>query len=105
MSPWSSYPRCFVRPERHLGSAKTSPARSNPFPPRRVPGLCGGHAGCLTVASREFVNFAYRLIDRGGTMATMRTSTVAAEVRERVLRSRERFWRPEDFEGSPEAVA
>lgn len=35
----------------------------------------------------------------------MSTSTVAAEVRERVLRSRERFWRPEDFEGSPEAVA
>jgi len=33
------------------------------------------------------------------------TTSIAAEVRERVLRSRERFWRPEDFEGSPEAVA
>jgi hypothetical protein len=35
----------------------------------------------------------------------MSTTTIAAGVRERVLRSRERFWRPEDFEGSPEAVA
>lgn len=33
------------------------------------------------------------------------STTVAAEVRERVMRSRERFWRPEDFHGSPEAVA
>lgn len=30
---------------------------------------------------------------------------VAPEVRRRVLPSRDRFWRPEDFEGSPEAVA
>ena len=35
----------------------------------------------------------------------MNKTTVAAGVRERVLRSRERFWRPEDFDGSPEAVA
>ncbi|HVX19812.1 MAG TPA: hypothetical protein VHB02_00520 [Acidimicrobiales bacterium] len=35
----------------------------------------------------------------------MGTPAVAAEVRERVLRSRERFWRPEDFDGSPDAVA
>ncbi len=35
----------------------------------------------------------------------MSTTTVAAEVRERVRRSRERFWRPDDFDGSPEAVA
>lgn len=38
-------------------------------------------------------------------MSTMSTTTVTGEVRERVLRSRERFWRPEDFTGSPEAVA
>lgn len=31
--------------------------------------------------------------------------TVAAEVRERVVGSRDRFWRPEDFDGSPDAVA
>lgn len=30
---------------------------------------------------------------------------VAANVRDRVLRSRDRFWRPADFTGSPEAVA
>lgn len=30
---------------------------------------------------------------------------VAATVRDRVLRSRDRFWRPTDFDGSPEAVA
>ena len=35
----------------------------------------------------------------------MNTTTIAAEVRERILRSRDRFWRPEDFDGSPEAVA
>jgi hypothetical protein len=34
----------------------------------------------------------------------MSTTTVAAEVRDRVLRSRDRFWRPEDFDGSPDAV-
>lgn len=32
------------------------------------------------------------------------SASTAAEVRGRVLRSRERFWRPEDFDGSPEAV-
>lgn len=30
---------------------------------------------------------------------------VAPEVRTKVLRSRDRFWRPEDFTGSPDAVA
>jgi hypothetical protein len=30
---------------------------------------------------------------------------VAPEVRKRVLRSNDRFWRPEDFNGSPDAVA
>lgn len=35
----------------------------------------------------------------------MSTSTVAAEVRRRVSGSRNRFWRPEDFAGSPGAVA
>lgn len=34
----------------------------------------------------------------------MSTPTVAAEVRKRILRSRNRFWRPDDFDGSPEAV-
>lgn len=34
----------------------------------------------------------------------MSSSTVASEVRERVLKSRERFWRPEDFDASPGAV-
>lgn len=37
-------------------------------------------------------------------MRSMSTTTVAAEVRDRVLRSRDRFWRPEDFDGSPDAV-
>lgn len=32
-------------------------------------------------------------------------SGVAANIRDRVLRSRDRFWRPADFDGSPEAVA
>lgn len=31
--------------------------------------------------------------------------TVATEVRRKVLHSRDRFWRPEDFDGSPDAVA
>jgi len=35
----------------------------------------------------------------------MSVSSVAPEVRKRVVRSRERFWRPEDFDGSPDAVA
>ena len=30
---------------------------------------------------------------------------MATEVRRRVLSSRDRFWRPEDFDGSPDAVA
>lgn len=51
------------------------------------------------------VNFAYRVDDNDGMMCPMSTTTVAAEVRQRVLRSRDRFWRPEDFAGSPEAVA
>ncbi|HVA10351.1 MAG TPA: hypothetical protein VNG12_26865 [Acidimicrobiales bacterium] len=35
----------------------------------------------------------------------MSTTSVAAEVRKRVRSSRDRFWRPEDFDGSPDAVA
>ena len=35
----------------------------------------------------------------------MRDTSVAPEVRRRVLPSRDRFWRPEDFDGSPDAVA
>ncbi|MHB8449845.1 MAG: hypothetical protein ACYDAQ_05245 [Mycobacteriales bacterium] len=35
----------------------------------------------------------------------MSTPSVAPEVRKRVLASRDRFWRPEDFDGSPDAVA
>ena len=35
----------------------------------------------------------------------MSTTSVAPEVRKRVLSSRDRFWRPEDFDGSPDAVA
>lgn len=38
-------------------------------------------------------------------MLTVSKAGVAPEVRKRVLRSRERFWHPEDFAGSPEAVA
>jgi hypothetical protein len=38
-------------------------------------------------------------------MSTMSTTNVAPEVRKRVLTSRDRFWRPEDFAGSPDAVA
>jgi hypothetical protein len=38
-------------------------------------------------------------------MLTMSKTSVAAEVRKRVLLSRNRFWRPEDFDGSPDAVA
>jgi len=35
----------------------------------------------------------------------MSEASVATQVRRRVLASRERFWRPDDFEGSSEAVA
>jgi len=35
----------------------------------------------------------------------VRDTSVAPEVRRRVLPSRDRFWRPEDFDGSPDAVA
>ena len=38
-------------------------------------------------------------------MVTMSTTSVATEVRKRVLSSRDRFWRPEDFDGSHDAVA
>lgn len=38
-------------------------------------------------------------------MPAMSDVSVAPEVRKKVLRSRERFWRPEHFAGSPEAVA
>jgi len=38
-------------------------------------------------------------------MHAVSEASVAPEVRKRVLPSRERFWRPEDFDGSPEAVA
>lgn len=35
----------------------------------------------------------------------MSETSVAREVRTRVMRSRDRFWRPEEFGGSPDAVA
>ncbi|MGH9032401.1 MAG: DUF6088 family protein [Acidimicrobiia bacterium] len=38
-------------------------------------------------------------------MHAVSEATVAPEVRRRVLPSRDRFWRPEDFDGSPDAVA
>ncbi len=38
-------------------------------------------------------------------MSAMSATSVAPEVRKRVLASRDRFWRPEDFAGSPDAVA
>ena len=38
-------------------------------------------------------------------MSTMSTTSVAPEIRKRVFASRDRFWRPEDFDGSPDAVA
>lgn len=38
-------------------------------------------------------------------MSVMTKASVAATVRERILGSRERFWRPEDFDGSADAVA
>lgn len=40
-----------------------------------------------------------------GTMSAMSNTSVAMKVRKRVLPSRGRFWRPEDFDASPEAVA
>lgn len=38
-------------------------------------------------------------------MTAVSDTSVAPEVRKRVLHSRDRFWRPEDFPGSPDAVA
>jgi hypothetical protein len=38
-------------------------------------------------------------------MHAMSETSVAKEIRKRVLPSSERFWRPEDFEASPDAVA
>ena len=38
-------------------------------------------------------------------MLTMSGTSVASDVRSRVLRSHDRFWSPEDFDGSPDAVA
>lgn len=38
-------------------------------------------------------------------MPVMSDTSVAPEVRKRVLHSRDHFWRPEDFDGSPDAVA
>lgn len=38
-------------------------------------------------------------------MSTVKSKAIAADVRARVFRSRNRFWRPEDFDGSPDAVA
>lgn len=35
----------------------------------------------------------------------MKKGSVSSEVRKKVLHSKDRFWRPVDFEGSPEAVA
>jgi hypothetical protein len=38
-------------------------------------------------------------------MSAMSRTSVASDVRSRVRRSRDRFWTPADFDGSPEAVA
>lgn len=38
-------------------------------------------------------------------MSSMSKKSVASDVRSRVRRSRDSFWRPGDFDGSPEAVA
>lgn len=38
-------------------------------------------------------------------MSVVSEVSVAPEIRKRILASRDRFWRPEDFGGSPEAVA
>lgn len=38
-------------------------------------------------------------------MLAMSDTTLAPEVRKRILSSRDHFWRPEDFDGSPEAVS
>jgi hypothetical protein len=38
-------------------------------------------------------------------MWTMSGVSVASDIRKQVLASRDRFWRPEDFDGSPDAVA
>ena len=40
----------------------------------------------------------------GCMISPMETRSVSGDVRHRVLRSRSRFWRPDDFEGSAEAV-
>jgi hypothetical protein len=56
-------------------------------------------------ASGSDVIFAYRLSDGSDNLLCVSTEGVAPEVRRRVLASRERFWRPEDFSGSPDAVA
>ena len=55
--------------------------------------------------SAKGVNFAYRVVYTAATMASMSTTSAASEVRKRVLASRDCFWRPEDFDGSPAAVA
>lgn len=39
-----------------------------------------------------------------GRVACIRAAGVAPVVRKRVVRSRDRFWRPEDFDGAPGAV-
>lgn len=38
-------------------------------------------------------------------MPSMSHPSLASEIRKRVVQSRDRFWRPDDFAGSPEAVA
>jgi hypothetical protein len=55
----------------------------------------------------SFVSFAYRLIDERcypGCVIEVGTN-VSLDVRKKVLRSRNRFWSPDDFDGSPDAVA
>ena len=48
--------------------------------------------------------FSYRVTAIPGIVFGMSETSVATKVRRRVLASRERFWRPEDFEGTSEAV-
>lgn len=59
----------------------------------------------MTSAATGRVNFALRVTDNIATMSVVSDLSVAPEVRTKVLHSRDHFWRPEDFSGSPDAVA
>lgn len=54
---------------------------------------------------QPLVSFASRLVDSLIFSWIMSDSKIAPGVRKKVLVSSDHFWRPEDFEGSPEAVS